>query len=131
MARLISFKNSTEYVVVGGTAQVSWSIQGLAICFLIVGRKISWIRKSHAATVVVGQKNLKIRIIVLGLFSLTKRSLNIRASSLGPCSKTHARMKPLSINTKGLDTNPVSIKTKISNRINNTTLKVPQAPDNY
>ena len=131
MATLTSFKNLTKYVLVGGTAEVSWSIQGLAICFLIVGRKISWIPKNLVATVVVGQKNLKIRIIVLGYFSFTTKSLNIITSSSGPSSTKHARMKPVGINTIGMATTPISIKTKLSNRINKTTLKVPQGPDNY
>jgi len=131
MATLTSFKNSTKYVVVGGNAEVSWSIQGFAICFLVVGSKISSIPKNHEATVAVGQRNLKIRIIVLGFFSFTIKSLNIRCSTSGPRSTKYARMKPVSISTNGLATTPVSIKTEISNRINNTTLKVPQAPDNY
>ena len=130
MARITSFKNSTKYVVVGGTAVISWSIQGLALCFLIVGRKISSIPKNHVATVVVGQRNLKIRIIVIGIFSFTIKSLNLSCSSSGPSSTKYARMKPVSINTNRLATTPVSIKTEISNRINNTTLKVPQAPVN-
>ena len=131
MARITSFKNSTKYVVVGGTAEISWSIQGLALCFLIVGRKISSIPKNNVATMVVGQRNLRIRIIVLGFFSFTTKSLNIKCSSSGPNSTKYARMNPVSISTIGLPTTPVSIKTEISNRINNTTLKVPQAPDNY
>ena len=131
MARITSFENSTKYVVVGGTAEISWSTQGLALCFLIVGRKISSIPKYHVATVVVGQRNLKIRIIVLGIFSFTIKSLNISCSSSGPSSTKYARMKPVSINTNALATTPVSIKAEISNRINNTSLKVPQAPDNY
>lgn len=131
MARITSFKNSTKYIVVGGTAEISWSIQGLALCFLIVGRKISSIPKNHVATVVVGQRNLRIRIVVLGFFSFTTKSLNIRSSSSGPSATKYARMKPVSISTNGLATTPISIKIEISNRINNTTLKVPQAPDNY
>lgn len=131
MATLTSFKNQTEYVVVGGMAQVCWSIQGLALCFLLVDNKLRKVHKVDSASIIASKSTLNVRIIVLGFFSFTTKSLNIRCSSLGPSSTKHARMKPVSIRTNGLATTPVSIKTEISNRINNSTLKVPKAPENY